>query len=143
MNNGESLLQWHGPDSPDLCYLSYCLPDAKEQAALMFSIIHDPLGDNEHEHEFPEDWIWGGHDQLDPRADPRWRPTTYTYLNADLSEAWVTQVPFCDDEALDYFTEVAKIKGSNPKWLMVKRPSSPLETLPFNYLKQEDMVIPV
>jgi hypothetical protein len=98
--------------------------------------------DPPHVHEYPDCWIFGGANELDPRADPRWKPTTYIYYDRDTSEITTTQWPLCDDEALDNFTQVARIRGADPRWISAKRPSSSPEMLPFLYDKATDTVYP-
>lgn len=115
-------------------------PPYSEELAHGFS--HDPLGDNPHDHIYPDDWELGGLDGIDPRVDPRWMPTTYTYYDADTTTNWVTQVPFCDDEALNYFTFIAGIVGSNPRWVAATRPGNFVEMLPYLYDKATDTVSP-
>lgn len=104
----------------------------------MIGFTHDPLGDNEHDHLWPDDWTFGGANGLDPRADPRWMPTTYTYFGSNAQVLWISQTPLCDEEALDDFTKVATIAGSDPKWCWVKRPGEELKALPYTYNKATD-----
>lgn len=94
------------------------------------------------EHEYPDDWQFGGANNSDPRSDPRWRPASYTYYDADTTELVVTQVPLCDDEALDYFTDVTKIRGANPRWVGVKREGQKFTMLPWLYYADRDEVVP-
>lgn len=96
------------------------------------------------EHEYPDDWHFGGADELDPRADPRWLPTTYEYYDNRAERIWVTQIPLCDDEALDRFTWVAE-RGAdfNPVWVSAKRPSGEIEMLRWTYDKAQDLLTPV
>lgn len=98
--------------------------------------------DPPHTHEYPDDWVFGGADGLDPRADVRWKPTTYTYISEDLVELHVTQAPLCDDQALDEFTLVRDwFRGkAKPHWLWVKRPDSKIEALPWTYDSDTDML---
>lgn len=92
-----------------------------------------------HEHRFPSDWRFGGASGVDPRADERWLPTTYTYLSDRLDPIHVTQVPVCDNEAIDYFSKVAGWgKGFNPVWLQAKRPDGTVEILKVQYEKETD-----
>lgn len=94
-----------------------------------------------HEHIFPADWEFGGADGLDPRADRRYRANTYYYFDDKLKLIHTTQVPFCDDDALDRFTQVAGYGPDyNPVWLRVKRRDGTNETLPFVYDKATDTV---
>lgn len=103
---------------------------------------HDPLGDNYHEHLYTLDWEIAGCSGLDPRIDVRYVPTSYEYYDVDTTSLWLTQVPFCDDEALDYFTFVAGIRGANPRWVSAKRPSGIIEMLPYYYYADRDEVVP-
>jgi hypothetical protein len=98
----------------------------------------------EHTHEYPADWHFGGPDGTDPRADPRFRPSTYVYLNASLHVIHTTSSYVCDDEAIDEFTTVAGWRhGFNPVYLQVRRPdSSAMEIIPWQYVKETDTVTP-
>ena len=98
----------------------------------------------EHTHEYPDDWTFGGANETDPRADPRWHPTTYEYYDDKLRRIAQTQVPICDDAALDYFTNIAN-RGAdwNPVWIAAIRPDQRgAEMLPFKYNKADDTVYP-
>ena len=96
-----------------------------------------------HTHEYPDDWQFGGANALDPRADPRWRPTTYEYYDANLRVVHLTQVPLCDDEALEKFTDVARYgPGFVPVFLRARRPGERAVTLPWNYDKSTDTLHP-
>lgn len=96
----------------------------------------------EHTHEFPDDWQFGGPHDTDPRMDPRWSPDVYVYLDEHLIEIHTTTVPFCDDEAIDAFTEVAGYGPTyTPKWIRVKRAGeTAFHTLPFEYNHETDEV---
>lgn len=91
-----------------------------------------------HYHEFPDDWKFGGANGLHPGADPRWKPSVYTYYDASTQVCHVTSAPLCDDQALDEFTVVARF--SNPKWLSVRRPDGTQEMLPWTYDAEEDLL---
>lgn len=95
-----------------------------------------------HTHEYPDDWFFGGPRNADPRADPRWLPTTYRYVDDRLDTIYDTQTPKCDEQAIDEFTKVASFGPDfNPVWLMVKRPwSDKFETLTLMYNKATDEV---
>jgi hypothetical protein len=97
-----------------------------------------------HTHEYPDDWQFDGANGLDPRADPRYRGSTYFYYDADLTLLEVTQVPLCDDQALDEFTKVAGYGPRfNPRYIQVKRPGeSKPSPMPWNYYKETDEVVP-
>lgn len=90
-------------------------------------------------HRHPSDWVLGGSNGLDPRADPRWRSDTYHYYSDRLDVIASTQTPLCDDQAIDEFTKVAKY--SNPKYLAVTRHGESKPTmLPVEYTKTDDTV---
>lgn len=94
-------------------------------------------------HEYPDDWQFGGANEADPRADPRWRPTKYVYYSDKFEVLAFTQALCCDDEALDYFTKIAKhFPGHNPRYIEVKRPDEEKQMLPWVYNKAEDTVYP-
>lgn len=89
--------------------------------------------------EYPDDWIFGGADGADPRADPRFIPTTWRYSDDRLHIVHITQTPLSDDEAIDQFTFVASF--SNPVYIEVKRPGSEeWKMLPVKYDKPTDYV---
>ena len=99
--------------------------------------------DPPHEHEWPDDWEFGGANGTDPRADPRYQASTYTYYDRDASVLWITQAPLCDDQALDEFTKIANMGVSfHPKWLGVKRPDGSVEMLGWIYDKATDTLVP-
>lgn len=90
-------------------------------------------------HVYPGDWIFGGPHKNDPRADPRWRPSTYEYFDDKLIRLHITQTPLCDDEAIDNFTIVGKYGVAyNPVHLAVMRPGGPYEMIPWKYNKAND-----
>lgn len=99
--------------------------------------------DPPHRHEYPDDWQFGGPYKTDPRADPRWESTVYVYYDADTRELWRTVKPICDDEALDDFSLVAQVRGSNPRYISVKRPGQKEVMMPFEYDKATDTVYPM
>lgn len=92
-----------------------------------------------HEHHFEAGWIFGGANGLHPGADPRWQQTTYTYYDDRAKACYTTQVPLCDDQAIDEFTKVAGY-GRNPVWLAADRPDGTVEMLPWVYDKATDSV---
>lgn len=95
-------------------------------------------------HCWPEDWIFGGPDGEDPRADPRWHPTTYEYWDGKLEICWRTQTPLCDDEALDHCTWVASLgKSFNPVWIIAIRYNGLPQKLPWEYNKETDELTPI
>jgi TPR repeat protein len=87
------------------------------------------------DHEYAWDWLFGGADQNDPRADARWKPNTYTYYDERLDIICTTQTPLCDDQAIDEFTRVAGMGPKyKPRYLSVLRPNSDKpEMLPWEY----------
>ena len=94
-----------------------------------------------HQHEFPSDWEFGGADGEDPRADRRWQPTTYQYLNAHLDLVWTTQVPLCDDQAIDEFTKHSEL---GVVYLQVRRPGErDFVLLDWKYNPTTDVVSPL
>jgi hypothetical protein len=98
--------------------------------------------DPPHEHIYPADWTFGGSDGTDPRADERYKPDTYYYFDDQLRIIHVTQVPLCDDEAVDRFTEVAAYGPNfNPVFLHVRRhEDSSSRSIPVTYDKATDTV---
>ena len=114
--------------------------EAVEEDVLVQECPHEP----EHAHEYPSDWFFGGPEGTDPRADPRFRPDTYVYLDGSLHVVHTTSSFVCDDEAIDEFTTVAGWKsGFAPVYLQVRRAgSSALDTIPWTYDRATDMVLP-
>lgn len=91
-------------------------------------------------HEYPDDWILGGANTLDPRADPRWQPTTYRYLDSSLQEVHISQTPLCDEQAIDEFTLVSSYGNLEPVYITVKRPGEREQVLPLEYVQTTDTV---
>lgn len=96
------------------------------------------------DHEYPDDWVFGGADGKHPGADPRWQPSSYTYYDGNAKVLHVTSVPLCDDEAIDKFTWVAGLGDSfNPVWVSATRyledGSRREDMLPWTYDKTTDM----
>jgi hypothetical protein len=56
--------------------------------------------DPECKHPLPGDWEFAGATGEDPRADPRWQPETFSYLDRMLHRITITQVPRCIHEAI-------------------------------------------
>jgi hypothetical protein len=99
--------------------------------------------DPPHEHDYPEGWLFGGANGIDPRTDERWKPTTYEYWSDRAELLHTTQAPLCDDQALDEFTKIASMGPSfNPHWLSAKRPNNTVEMLPWLYDKATDTLVP-
>lgn len=48
------------------------------------------------EHEYPDDWTFGGANGGDPRADPRWMPTTYQFLDRNFRTIFTCSSALCD-----------------------------------------------
>lgn len=96
--------------------------------------------DPPHVHEFPGDWQFGGPSETDFRADPRWKPSSYYYIDERLDVVHVTTVPRCDDEAIDFFTQV-RDWGFTPKWVRARRPDHTSETLKVVYDSETDEVV--
>lgn len=104
----------------------------------MIELIHQ-VSDEECVHEFPDDWQFGGANGTDPRGDVRWVPTSYIYYDDKLRVVHLTQVPICDDEAIDYFTQVANYGPEfNPCFLHAKRPDGSVEPIAGRYDKTTD-----
>ena len=61
--------------------------------------------DPECAHELPNDWQFGGATGEDPRADPRWMPTTYLFMDRGLVGRHHTTEPRCDHEARGWYRE--------------------------------------
>ena len=96
------------------------------------------------DHEYPDDWQFGGANGQDPRADPRFEVNNYTYFDADVQPIWVTSVPRCDDEAIDMFTWVGQLGPDfKPKWLSVRRADGTEQMLKLTYDKTTDVVTEV
>lgn len=107
------------------------------------SIILECLYDPPHEHEFPDDWDFGGADGLSPMCDPRWRTirNTYVYFDDKLRVVGFTQAFLCDEEAIDKFTQIASHGPQiNPVWVQATRPDGRVETLKVRYNKETDEV---
>lgn len=93
------------------------------------------------DHSYPDDWVFGGADGKDPRADPRFMPTHYQYIDAEYGFCYLTGSYLCDDEALDNFTLVAQ--DSDPKFIAAKRPGdNKYRLMPFVYVAETDTVHP-
>jgi hypothetical protein len=107
-----------------------------------YVLIQECPYDPPHSHEFPSDWFFGGPDLADPRADPRWIPPGYVYLDGSLHPVHTTSAPVCDDQAIDEFTLVASW-GLKPVYLQVRRPGqTKLEIVPWTYDEPSDSVSP-
>lgn len=100
-------------------------------------IIKECRHEPPHTHEWPDDWTFGGANGQDPRADPRFRPTTYHYLDDHFNTAWVTQAPLCDDQAIDEFTKFAT---GTVMYLQVQRPDEEAVLLDWQYDVRNDLV---
>lgn len=95
-------------------------------------------------HLWPSDWIFGGANGLDPRADPRYKTSAYEYYDDKLDIIWRTSVPVCDDHALDYFTFVADRGPSfNPVWVVAIRHNRVPQKLQWTYDKATDTITPI
>lgn len=100
--------------------------------------------DPPHEHVFPADWVFGGADGMHPGADPRWKPTTYTYRNALLEHVYVTQTPLCDDQAIDEFTRIRDMgTGFDPVYLEIQPPDGLAFLARWRYDGPSDTVRPI
>ena len=92
------------------------------------------------DHTYPDDWQFGGPRNRDPRADPRWRGDIYVYLDDHFNEVWATQVPLCDDEALDRFSDHADVGAM---YLQVIRCTGESDVLPWRYVAADDTFYPL
>jgi hypothetical protein len=52
------------------------------------------------EHEYPDNWVFGGAIGADPRADPRYLPTTYVFMDRKLQAIHTCCSSLCDHEAI-------------------------------------------
>lgn len=109
------------------------------------TLVQECTFDPPHEHEFPDDWVFGGPSDTDPRADERFHPEGYQYFDERLNLLTTTSAYLCDDEALDAFTKVANYGPDwNPKYIAVRRRHTlKYEMMPWTYDKTEDMVTPL
>lgn len=98
-------------------------------------------GDHQY-HEFPNDWVMAGANGEDPRADPRWKPTTYLYYDWQAQVIWTTQTPLCDEQAIDEFTKIRDMGPSfRPKWIgKYQGLPGTVEMLPYVYDPATDEV---
>lgn len=103
---------------------------------IVLNCPYEPL----HHHEFPDDWIFGGADKSDPRADTRWSPTTYVYLDNHLNPVWTTQTPLCLDQAIDEFTKHAPLGAT---YLQYKNVGGELLLADWIYDPATDVVSPL
>ncbi len=89
--------------------------------------------------EFPEDWIFGGADNLHPGADPRWEASVYRYLNEYAEEVFITTAPICEHQALDQFTDVSSFGDTHPRYLEIRGPGErEFITLGWEYREAND-----
>lgn len=104
-------------------------------------VIECPF-DPPHEHRYPSDWTFGGANGTDPASDKRWHPDTYLYFSDRAELLHITQAVRCDDQAIDYFTQVAGWgAGFNPVYIWVKRHGErDASPLPVRYNKETDEV---
>lgn len=110
--------------------------------ALMIELVCKYI--EEHIHEFPDDWEFGGADLSDPRADARFDTTVYTYYTADMQPLHVSCAHICDESALDAFTIVDRwCTRGTPVYLSAKRPNQKAEILPWQYNKSTDTIHPL
>ena len=106
----------------------------------MIEFMHVVFGE-EHWHSFPNDWEFGGPNGTDPRADRRWKQTTYQYYDSSARVIHTTQIPLCDDQAVDEFTKVANYGAKfDPKWVSARRSDGVVQMLPWVYDKTTDEV---
>jgi hypothetical protein len=93
-----------------------------------------------HTHEFPDDWIFAGPRGTDWRADPRWKPSVYIYLDENLRTVWQTSEPKCLDDAVNKFTAH---RAYHPVYLQYAPGRGELELAPFKYDYKTDTVYPL
>lgn len=94
-----------------------------------------------HQHEYPDDWEFGGASGKHPAQDPRYTATVYEYYDQDIKIIHTTVVPTCDLMAVDYFTFVANMGPDfNPIWVSARRPNRKVEMLQWIYDKATDEV---
>lgn len=92
-------------------------------------------------HEYPDDWIFGGADELHPGADPRYVPTIYTYFDSEFRPIWSTTEYLCDEQAIEKFTWVRDIGPSfHPKYVQANLPGEKPRPLPWVYDEVKDEV---
>lgn len=92
-----------------------------------------------HVHEYPDDWVFAGADGTHPGGDARYEPSNYVYMNERLETIWTTSVPICDDQAIDYFTQVAAMGPQfNPVYLRKREPNGTYKIIPFIYDRETD-----
>lgn len=103
-------------------------------------IVKECRYDPPHTHEYPDDWEFGGANGGDPRADPRWQPTTYVYLDDHLTVVHTTQAPTCLDEALDQFTLYREDRAT---YLQQADGDGGLRLVDFRYDPDTDVVSPL
>lgn len=70
----------------------------------MWEMNYQP-DDSECKHTLPGDWIFGGPTDEDPRADPRWRPMTYVFMDRLLRTKHMTSEPMCIHVAKSSYKE--------------------------------------
>lgn len=78
-------------------------------------------------HIFPQDWHFGGATGEDPRADPRWLPSTYLFIDRMFQGRCHTSEPFCDHDAVGPFREKVNSRVHRDHeifFVMVQRPGS-------------------
>jgi len=81
-------------------------------------------------HDYPDDWTFGGANGGDPRADSRWQPTLYEYMNRSLATVHVSTTPLCDHEAIHQEKpQVDTFKGSEIFYIRATRPDGTTEII--------------
>lgn len=100
-----------------------------EPSTTVAILIHH-FTDPPHEHEYTGDWIFGGADGTHPGADPRYQPTIYTYLDAEIQPVCVTTEYVCDDYAVEGFT---KYRDRKPRYILAQPPEGKQYTIPWVY----------
>lgn len=94
-------------------------------------------------HVYPDDWIFGGANEVHPGADPRWQHTTYEYYDGKVNLLVCDHTPICDDVALDNLTQIAQRDPIHPPvYIFAIRPGEERVKLPWEYDAATDTVYP-
>lgn len=92
------------------------------------------------DHEYPDDWQFS--ESGDPRVDPRYYPAHYQYIDDEYGFSFMSGQFQCDDEALDYFTQVRET-DPRVKFIAVKRAGEKkFQLMPWVYVAETDTVHP-
>jgi hypothetical protein len=83
--------------------------------------------DDECLHVFPKDWHFGGATGDDPRADPRWTPSVYLFVDGGMVAQHTSSIPFCDHDAKGPYRLLMNSRlpdGKQIHFVMVTRPGA-------------------